>query len=247
MGVVRIGDTVRRQQSRNSACVHRLLRHLEVSGFDAAPRVLGVDENGREILSFLPGETTFGEELWTRDAPLVAAANMLRALHDATTTFDWGDAGDWAYAWPNPSERTVVCHNDFAPYNMMFRDGLPVGIIDFDLCGPGPRLRDLAYLAYWLVPLSFGEGEMVAYSEHQRAAEFPRLRLLCDTYGTKDISGLLAMVSHVLEHMASEDACAAMIGAMASARLRTGGHFAHWQMEAAAYGARLPELKEHLG
>ena len=28
-------------------------------------------------------------------------------------------------------------------------------LIDFDLAGPGPRLRDIAYAAYWLTPLSF--------------------------------------------------------------------------------------------
>ncbi len=55
-GVVRVGDTVRRPLKATSSAVHALLRHLEAAGFDAAPRVLGIDELGREVLSFVPGE-----------------------------------------------------------------------------------------------------------------------------------------------------------------------------------------------
>jgi len=54
-GIVRIGDTVRRPLHRNSEFVHALLRHLEAVGFDGAPRLLGIDEHGREILSFIEG------------------------------------------------------------------------------------------------------------------------------------------------------------------------------------------------
>ncbi len=240
--VVRIGDTVRRAQNRNSPAVHRLLLHLEAKGFSAAPRFLGIDEKNREILSFLDGEASFPARLWMDDAPLVAAAKMLRDYHDALDDFDVGAVGDWAYAFPEPARHEVICHNDFAPYNMVFRNGLPTGIIDFDLCGPGPRLRDLAYLAYWLVPLSFAEGELSEHTRQQEAAGFARLTVVGATYGTKDLTGLLEMVFGVLAHMGNEEACARMIGADAAARLREGGHFDHWKKEAAAYAARLPEL-----
>src|SRR4051794_31907272 len=53
--VVRVGDTVRRPKSPASAAVHALLRHLERVGFDGAPRLLGTDDEGREVLSFLAG------------------------------------------------------------------------------------------------------------------------------------------------------------------------------------------------
>ena len=55
-GVVRLGDTVRRPLGDHSAQVHLVLRHLEASGFDGAPRLLGVDDRGREILTFVDGE-----------------------------------------------------------------------------------------------------------------------------------------------------------------------------------------------
>src|SRR5262249_50614643 len=54
-GVVRVGDTVRRPQNANSDYVHELLLHLERCGFDGAPRYLGVDDRGREILTFIEG------------------------------------------------------------------------------------------------------------------------------------------------------------------------------------------------
>ena len=56
-GVVRIGATVRRGQTAASPAVHQLLRHLEAKGFDGSPRFLGIDAEGREILSFIAGTT----------------------------------------------------------------------------------------------------------------------------------------------------------------------------------------------
>jgi hypothetical protein len=35
--------------------VQALLSHLHAVGFDGAPRPLGIDERGREVLSFIPG------------------------------------------------------------------------------------------------------------------------------------------------------------------------------------------------
>ncbi|GAA4527045.1 hypothetical protein [Nonomuraea ferruginea] len=56
-GVVRVGDTVRRPARSSTPAVHALLRHLEAAGFRGAPRVLGFDALGREVLTYLPGAT----------------------------------------------------------------------------------------------------------------------------------------------------------------------------------------------
>src|SRR4051794_38079116 len=86
-GVVRIGDTVHRPVRPWTPAVHAVLHHLEAAGFDGAPRVLGFDEQGREVLTFLDGETV-GERPWpdwvTSDAALVSVAGWLRRLHDVT-------------------------------------------------------------------------------------------------------------------------------------------------------------------
>jgi hypothetical protein len=54
--VVRVGDTVRRPVRPGAEVVWALLGHLEEVGFTEAPRFLDVDEAGREILSYIPGE-----------------------------------------------------------------------------------------------------------------------------------------------------------------------------------------------
>ena len=205
-GVVRVADTVRRSVGPHSENVHRLLAHLEHKTFEKAPRFLGIDDQGRETLSYIAGSSEFPENLWQDTAALLAATRMLRELHDATVDLDPEPTSGWAYAFPDVQRHEVVCHNDFAPYNMIFRDGLPVGIVDFDLAGPGPRLRDLAYLAYWFAPLSFTAGDLAEATVSDATNGHARLKLICQIYGTRDMGGLLDMVSEVLHHMSSEQA-----------------------------------------
>ncbi|MGV9851892.1 phosphotransferase [Streptomyces sp. NPDC003442] len=166
-GVVRIGDTVRRPVGPHSPFVHRLLRHLEDAGSDAAPRLLGTDAKGREILSFQHGEVTtaFRPRDWSADQ-ITAAARLLRRLHDAT-------AGT-----PIAGGEETVCHNDFSPLNVAFVDGLPVSAFDFDQAAPGPRTRDLAYAAWlWLLG-----ADIAGPLDHQLAL----LRTFLDVYGLED-------------------------------------------------------------
>jgi hypothetical protein len=54
-GVVRVDNTVRRPAGPWTPAVHALLAHLHDAGFDGAPRPLGIDEQGREVLDFVPG------------------------------------------------------------------------------------------------------------------------------------------------------------------------------------------------
>ncbi|WP_342077320.1 aminoglycoside phosphotransferase family protein [Yoonia sp. SS1-5] len=237
--VVRVGDTVRRSPGPSAAVVHRFLTHLEEQQIDDVPRFLGIDPQGREVLTYLPGNTQMPDTLWQDDAALDAAAGLLRSIHDASVGFV--DQPGWASAHPNLRE--VICHNDFAPYNMVFADGLPVGIFDFDLAGPGPRLRDLAYLAYWMVPLSFAAPDLKHHTQHQAKQGYPRLRRLCVAYGTADHEQLLHYLSEVLHHMGNAAACAGTLGDNAVRKLDEGGHFAHWQAEAAAFDTHLSHVR----
>lgn len=87
--VVRVGTTVRRHQGPWSVAVHGLLRHLEVQGFDGAPRFLGIDEQGREILSFIQGDVgnyPLQPSMWS-DTALCRAGVLLRSMHDATVGY----------------------------------------------------------------------------------------------------------------------------------------------------------------
>jgi thiamine kinase-like enzyme len=87
--------------------------------------------------------------VWNYEA-LTSSVRLLRTLHDATVGCD--QSGPWRSPVHEPAE--VICHNDFAPYNLVYVDGKAVGVIDFDFASPGPRVWDLAYLAYRIVPLS---------------------------------------------------------------------------------------------
>ncbi|HEX3813042.1 MAG TPA: hypothetical protein VHX59_09390, partial [Mycobacteriales bacterium] len=80
--IVRIGDTIRRPIRPQSASVHALLLHLEAVEFKGAPRVSGIDECGREILTFIPGVDGRMARSYDDDA-LAAVAAMVRQYHDA--------------------------------------------------------------------------------------------------------------------------------------------------------------------
>ena len=56
-GVVRVGDTVRRLPRYATQLMRDVLVHLERAGFDAAPRWIGSDDQGCDVLSRIDGET----------------------------------------------------------------------------------------------------------------------------------------------------------------------------------------------
>ena len=139
-GVVRIGDSVRRPTGPHSPFVHALLTHVGANGFIGAPRLLGIDHQGREMLSFIDGWVPPNLDHFADDV-LAQAARLLRTLHDTTAGTEL--AGD----------QEVVCHNDPSPCNYVFRGDQPIALIDFDHAALGPRLRDVAY-AGWLWAIS---------------------------------------------------------------------------------------------
>src|SRR6185312_16000067 len=84
-GIVRVGDTVRRPRRPFSATVQKFLSHLHANGFTAAPRPLGFDDEGREVLSFVAGAVP-REPLpgWATGIDVLAdLARLIRAEHDA--------------------------------------------------------------------------------------------------------------------------------------------------------------------
>ena len=156
--VLREGDTVVRVAGPWTPTVHRYLRYLHVAGVEWVPHPIGVilgaeDEPEQERLTYLHGDVptySLPEYVWQEDI-LRQGARRLRTLHDASSGFG-SDGAIWQSPTRVPAE--VVCHNDFSPHNLVFRDGRIVGAIDFDLCSPGPRLWDLAYFATRAVPLT---------------------------------------------------------------------------------------------
>lgn len=177
--VIRSGETVVRSAGPWTPTIHRLLHHLRKQGLDWVPAPFGTTPDGRELVQFFEGDVpSYPMPAWIWDeSVLIDAARKLRALHDATIEYADPDA-IWRQESHQPVE--VICHNDFAPYNMVFESETCVGVIDFDMASPGPRLWDLAYLAYRIVPLtSPSNPDGIHISDAIRTR---RLDMLIDTY-----------------------------------------------------------------
>jgi hypothetical protein len=200
-GAVRVGETVRRPAGAWTPTIQRFLGHLGKQGLAWVPKPLGRDDRGRDRLSFLPGavpQYPLPDWIWDDDV-LAKAGQLLAQLHEASGSFDARGAV-WQLPHHEPAE--VICHNDFAPYNMVFIDQRLSGVIDWDTASPGPRLWDLAYLAYRLVPLSGpANADGLTSSPLERAR---RLRLLCTAYGaTVQPTEVVPMAVRRLEDLAS--------------------------------------------
>ncbi|MBO0804056.1 MAG: phosphotransferase [Nocardiopsaceae bacterium] len=162
-GIVRIGDTVRRPLRPFSLTVQAYLAHLRDAGFAGAPLPLGVDEQGREVLSFVHGDVhgwppppeAAGEDV------LVALARLIRALHEASAGWVPPPGAVWGGSPANSGRVTerpeLVSHRDYALGNVVFRDGLPAALIDFDLAKPTTLVYDIANALWFWAPLKWGD------------------------------------------------------------------------------------------
>jgi hypothetical protein len=178
--VTRVDDTVRRPLRPTSAATRALLDHLERIGFDGAPRYLGVDDSGREVLSFIPGEAVIAPypDWALTDQALISVAELLRRYHDAVASFDPS-----GHRWPHPLPRRfrqgLVSHNDPNLDNVIFDDGRAVALIDFDLASPGSVAWDVACTARLWAPLR----ARCDAPAQVRSRSLARLALFADAYG----------------------------------------------------------------
>jgi Phosphotransferase enzyme family len=194
---MRHGDTVRRPGQPWNKDVHQLLRHVRDRGFLLAPEPRGFDERGREVLSYLEGETSASVTPWPgslwSDALLADVGRATAAYHRAVADFIPDPEARWQYR-PRPLEPgEIICHHDFAPYNAVFSDERLMGIIDWDGAGPGTIQEELAFLAWQWVPLvPYDLKEHVGCNPH--SDEGARLRLLLDRYGYDARDGFIDAV-----------------------------------------------------
>lgn len=137
--VVRIGDYVHKALGVNYRFAHKVLRYLAEKGFLYTPRIKGIDAKGREIMTYIDGQPVVADPV-----PLeisLQAIKILRNFHDLLSRFE------------NISSEQTICHSDYAPWNVLEKDGVIVGIIDFDELHIGRRVDDLSYAIWTFVDL----------------------------------------------------------------------------------------------
>jgi hypothetical protein len=213
-GAVLADGTVRRPTGPWTPSVHALLRHLEARGFArGAPRVLGMDEQNREVLTYLPGETVGRSRPWPpwvhSDQALVEVGHWLRGYHDAVADFVPPRQARWRTSLRPWRPGDIIGHNDAAPYNAVWRPLAPdpgtsargndgpgerlVGFVDWDFAAPCPPICDLAFVVFSWVPLH--ARDVVAAEGFTRFAE--HLTSYSQTSTACAISAGLALGDHL--------------------------------------------------
>ncbi|MGG6310369.1 phosphotransferase [Paenibacillus macerans] len=201
---------------------------------------MGLDEKNREILSYLEGVVPgniypeIEGYMWS-DEVLSELAKLLRRYHDATVGFK--PAINSRNEYPVSSLHEVICHNDAALYNVVFKDELPVGIIDFDMAGPGPRLWDIVYTLYTSVPLAEFEPSPInhvvdKYNREKHAlVRRRRIEIYFNSYGIDVPTDLKWWVISRIEFMCTTLSERAASGDPAFIKLIEEGHLSHYEKE----------------
>ena len=188
-----IDGVVRRATGYWTPAVHALLRHLKTTAFARyAPEVLGVDDDGHEFLSYIPGDC--GADAWQHVVPddgLRAFARFVRAYHDAVAAFVPALDAVWALGVRRPAAGEIICHGDFGPWNVVWQSGRPIGLIDWDDAGPAPPMTDIAYALEHAVPFRNDE-ECVRWRRYPSPPDRRRrIETFGEAYGLSSAHGLV--------------------------------------------------------
>ncbi|MGW7210732.1 phosphotransferase [Streptomyces sp. NPDC054837] len=181
--VFRRGAVVERPAPRTARALHAHLLALEEQGFDAAPRPIRLTADGREQLTFIPGDVALPPfPRWAMsETALRSVGSLLRRLHEAGAAIAVDEGVEWPRSLADPAGGTMLCHNDVCPENVVFRDGRAAALIDFDLAAPGRAVWDVAMTARYWVPMLDPTSAAVLYPAGLDAPT--RLRILADGYG----------------------------------------------------------------
>lgn len=177
--VIRVGDRVHRPAGPHTPAVHALLRHVRDQGFLRVPEVLGRDGDV-EVVRYIEGwaaiEPVAGWAL--SDDAIHAVGGLLREYHRHAAGFDLAGR-QWQRQVPRRWRGDLVTHNDLNPANVVFRDGQPCAMIDFDLAAPSTAAFDLAVTACFWAPLR----DAADIVDSRRGRVLDRFRQLLEAYG----------------------------------------------------------------
>lgn len=197
--VWREGDQVLRPMGHWSESVHDLLRFLEESGFDYAPRFLGVDALARkERLGYLEGEVAlrpWPAVLCSLEG-LTQIAEMLKRYHEVVAKFE-PTKNDWHLLDRKVPDGAIIRHGDLGPWNLVWKGDELVGLIDWDFAEPGTILEDLAQAAWHSIPLKPDRRVLEAGVLPEEVEE--RMEHFCGAYGvpSEAVWGCLPLIQEL--------------------------------------------------
>lgn len=231
-GAWRIGDTVHRPTGPWTPAVHALLDFL-TPRIPCVPRVLGFDDEGREVLTYLPGDVYGDDEDVLTDGQLCSLVTWTRTFHQAAATFS--HPGPWRL--PRLPHATLIAHSDLAPCNVCFDGDRLVGVFDWDIAGPTTPLLELGWIAWSAAPLWRDVGAV-------RAAD--RVTLIAETYGGIRPSDVLGAVPVRVQRMLDTVTSGAAAGDPGMVNLMAHGEPGRSRGELDRLCRRLPEIEAHL-
>lgn len=166
--------------------IHELLCYVRAQGINWVPKSFGLNSEGKHVLSYIDGfvPQEIPGWIWNEDI-LKEVALILRQWHDVTVNFKYKKA---RWLLDNDEINEVICHNDFAPYNCVFKDKKFIGLIDFDVCSPGSRIWDIAYTSYRFIPL-FPDKNKEKHSEvspFSKEVMLNRLKIFLNAYSSDE-------------------------------------------------------------
>jgi len=174
--------------------IQSLLRHLRRTGLPV-PEPLGFDDQ-YEYVGLVAGDA--GDAAWPHQLEpdgVWSAGNLLRRIHDASTTWRRPADAVWSMAY---AQDQVICHGDPQPANFAWRDGRAMGLFDWDAARPGSRLDDVAYGLLWLVPIGIDAQEARRRGFPSLPDRRARAEAFLDGYGWRETINVVeaALVRH---------------------------------------------------
>lgn len=183
--IVKMGNNVHRPTYWWTPSIHHLLDYLESVGFPYSPRVVGFDDRGREILTFIEGES--GKEGWLKilsDDGLANYARFLKNYHEVISNYIPPKDAQWAYASGTTQPGEIMCHGDFGPWNIVWQGNKPVGILDWDFVLPAKPSYDILYALEYSTPFRDDETALKWHHFSHTPDRKHRIELFLEAYGT---------------------------------------------------------------
>ncbi|MGZ5407624.1 MAG: phosphotransferase [Aeromicrobium sp.] len=236
-GATRVGRTVRRPTGPWTPAVHELLDYLRAIGLRGIPDVLGIDDQGRESLSYVEGRGVMVDNEVVLDNVLEEAVVWLREFHDLVEGFRPDGPRVWRGGEATLGDDEIICHNDPGAYNWIVQSGHFVAMVDWDVAGPGRPIDDLAFLAWTAIPL---------YREIPLDDLVRRLEILVDAYGEWGPMTILDAVVARMTTAGDRIAAGQERGDEGMLNLATVGEPQRTRDRVEAFKARLPDIEASL-